>query len=168
MTFNIGIDFCGVLYIANDTGEDTKEPSIDMPNAQESLQKLKDDGHDLFLISYCKNNRAHATKDALDEKKLDGFFAKQFYVTDKKFKGEICSRMACHFMIDDRETVLTNINRISKNTITILFGVENHHIHRCAKDWNAVLKIISETPYFEMKENKTIKVKDYIHSMIKN
>jgi CRISPR/Cas system-associated protein Csx1 len=66
-------------------------------------------------------------------------------------------------MIDDRKIILDNIKRYNNNIVTILFGNnsindENILSHKFAKDWNDVIKIISETAYFEVMPNEDIDI----------
>ena len=67
------------------------------------------------------------------------------------------------YLIDDRKIILDNIKRYNNNIVTILFGNnsindENILSHKFAKDWNDVIKIISETAYFEVMPNEDIDI----------
>ena len=179
--FRIGIDFGGVLSsyepkaeIDNEYAEHTNT-ELDMPNAIDSLKKLKELGNDLYLISYCGKNRAMKSFNALETNNVSNLFNELFFVKCTKFKGSICSYVGCHFMVDDRLFILDNIKRYNNNIVTILFGGnpiageesvtglsaisdENILSHRFATDWNEVMKIISETAYFEVVPNEDIDV----------
>jgi hypothetical protein len=165
--FRIGIDFGGVLSvykakIDNEYAEHINT-ELDMPNAINSLKKLKKLGNDLYLISYCGKNRAIETFNAIEKKNVSNLFNEQFYVKSTKYKGSICKYIGCHFMIDDRKIILDNIKRYNNNIVTILFGNnsindENILSHKFAKDWNDVIKIISETAYFEVIPNEDIDI----------
>lgn len=171
--FTIGIDFGGVLAIHRGCNVNMLEhinTEIDMPLALESIEKLKSMNNNLYIISYCGKRRATETNKSINESYVSNYFQDQYYVKGPFKKTYICNYLGCHFMIDDRIDILDNIKKYNNNIITILFGksdtdcVDTSHV--CAKDWNDVLKIISETPYFETTPDKSIVIdKKLIHNI---
>jgi len=119
---NIGIDFGGVLSIHDNAGAEHINTTIDMPYALEALQQLKNDGHTLFLISFCGRKRAYETHKTI--LMHPGLFEREIYVKDRADKGKICASLGCHFMIDDRQDVIDAVITDSKMTHTILFTEE--------------------------------------------
>ena len=91
----------------------------------------------------------------------------QYYVTKKEYKRDICDYLGCHFMIDDRQEILDHIKRTNKKIITILFGEckQRKSMHQYASDWNDVISIIENTPYFDMIPNPNIDISKLIHSV---
>lgn len=166
--FRIGIDFGGVLSVYKEETDD--EPAehmnteLDMPNAINSLETLKELGNDLYLISFCGKKRAIETFNAIEKKNVSNLFNEQFYVKSWKYKSSICKFIGCHFMVDDRKDVLDNIRRYNDNVVTILFGSrnvssdENILPHKYAQDWSDVMQIISETAYFEVAPNEDVDI----------
>lgn len=153
MSFTIGIDFGGVLSIhdskiAADT--EHKNTSVNMPNAIETLQKLKELGHKLVLISFCGKSRAKETSEQLARDGYDKLFEKQYYVKNKEYKSDVCLTIGCHFMIDDNIEVLNNIKRNNKYIKTILFDSINNYKHISALNWNQTFKIITDTKEFDI------------------
>lgn len=160
--FNIGIDFGGVLSV-HDRGESEHiNTSINMPNAQKALETLQN--HNLYLVSFCGKNRAVETHESLVDTGLSKLFQKEYYVKDKKFKSDVCKYLGCHFMIDDRIGILDNVKAVNPNIITILFGGEGNS-HKTAKDWNDVLEIINNTPYFQTKTAHDVNLTYLIHAV---
>jgi hypothetical protein len=86
---------------------------INMPNAIESLIKLKESGHELYLISYCGERRAIKTKQSilrtLPRKDL---FNGLYFVQRTSHKADVCHLLGCDLMIDDKLKILNNIQRI--------------------------------------------------------
>ena len=159
-TFRIGVDFGGVLS-QHDSRVAHHDPShvntaIDMPGAIQHLLALKQDGHLLFLISFCGKSRAIETKASLERESLpDGqplasLFQQIFFVKDRKYKKQICEYLNCHFMIDDRADILDHIATTVTHTIPIHFGQRHSSQFRPAPDWETVTHIIHNTPYFHI------------------
>ena len=70
----IGIDCGGVLFVTNTKFEpefsedaDRDEPEAWMPGAKEALEELKQQGHELFVVSFCGKRRALETREKLLE-----------------------------------------------------------------------------------------------------
>ena len=160
----IGIDFGGVLSIHDNGDAEHKNTFMNMPNALSSLEQLKNDGHELYLISFCGKNRAIETHQSIKDNNADHFI-EQYYVSDKKNKSQICKKIGCHFMIDDQIPILDNVRMVNPNIITILFGQNNHPVHKCAKDWSEALKIICESEVKEIKPELSLDVKKLIYNV---
>ncbi len=156
--FNIGIDFGGVLSIHDGGNSEHKNTLINVPGASESVTKLKTMNHNLFIVSFCGLSRAKETKLSIDSSDLHNVFTQQYYVKKKEYKREICDYVGCHFMIDDRQEILDYIKKTNKNIITILFGEskQKQPMHQYASDWNEVVSIIENTPYFDIIPNQNI------------
>lgn len=152
--FNIGIDFGGVLSIhdsktTNISGLEHRNTAINMPFAENAIKLLKDQGHNLYLISFCGKTRTEQTRVSINESKSSDIFNEMYFVKSKPFKNELCQNLGCHFMIDDNIEILDNIKAHNSKIVTILFDGDEHPIHKCVKDWNSVLKIIDESEYFD-------------------
>lgn len=147
----IGIDFGGVLSL-HDRGADNeghKSDAIDMPNALETLQKLKSLGHKLILISFCGKGRAIKTKDSVMATCLD-VFDRLVFVKNKKFKGEICRKYGCDLMIDDTLELLKDIYKSLGNHCIWFVGDPSTDVSNgCPKniiqieDWDDILEKLS-------------------------
>lgn len=152
--FNIGIDFGGVLSSKDTKGAEHVNTCIDMPFAVENLMKLKDQGHKLFLISFCGKTRAIETKQSLENTMISenvscaSLFDEIYFVKDTKFKRPMCEYLNCHFMVDDRDDILFDVQNSACKTIPILFGQRKHTTLNPAFDWNIVTTIIESSPYF--------------------
>lgn len=164
-TFTIGIDFGGVLSIHDGGDQEHQNTSLNMPNALESLEELSKSGHRLLLISFCGYNRAVDTKKCISDAQADKFFTDIYFVKMREDKKYICEKQGCHFMIDDRPNVLKFVAMHNKNIIPILFGAQKHPHYKCAETWKDVMKIISETNFFDVKPNEKLNVNQYIHKV---
>lgn len=165
MSYNIGIDFGGVLSIHDSNiGAEHINTIIDVPMALESLMKLKGYGHKLYLISFCGKNRAIETKKSI-EKYCPNLFDDIYFVKDRKYKKDICEYLNCDYMIDDREDILQEVIKSSCRTIPILFGgdIDSHFLK--AKDWNDVLSIISNNDRVSEKKELVINIDKKIHKI---
>jgi hypothetical protein len=145
----IGIDFGGVLSIHDGGNKEHINTNINMPNSISSLEKLKNDGHILYLISYCGKPRAIETKKAIDN--YNHLFAGQYYVTKREYKGFLCNYLDCDIMIDDRASILEKIKTNYPKTILIKFGEAKEETDfvpdKIAKDWDNVIQIISSLKF---------------------
>lgn len=152
--FNIGVDFGGVLSSKDTKGAEHVNTCIDMPFAIESLLKLKALGHKLFLISFCGKTRAIETKQSLETTMISestscaSLFDAIYFVKDTKFKRPMCEYLNCHFMVDDRDDILLDVQYSACKTIPILFGQRKHNTLTPAFDWNIVTVIIESSPFF--------------------
>lgn len=159
--FNIGIDFGGVLSIhdsktTNTDGKEHKNTSINMPGGQEALEKLKQDGHNLYLISFCGKQRAIETRQSIKDNNVDHYFNEQYYVKSKIFKNDLCQYLGCHFMIDDNCDILDNVKKNNPDIVTIWFDGNKQDVtdHKVASNWDEVLTIIYSTDHFEAMKSK--------------
>jgi hypothetical protein len=144
---NIGIDFGGVLSI-HDKEENIvehKNTSINMPHAIETLLKLKEDGHKLYLISFCGKKRAIETHDSIINSEIKDVFEREFYVKNIEYKKYICHLVDCDIMIDDTSEILESVKSFCPNITTILFNDNNKD-----KNWNDIYIFIIN---FEKKQN---------------
>jgi hypothetical protein len=155
MSFNIGIDFGGVLSTHdNKDNAEHINTAIDVPTALENLQKLKNDGHKLHLISFCGKSRAIETLQSLKNSKINDkmscadLFDTIYFVKDRSKKREMCEHLNCHFMIDDRTDILENIIGCQSKTKPILFGSKSSQ-YVSANNWEEVINIINSTKYFD-------------------
>ncbi len=153
---NIGIDFGGVLSENHNYNLEHVNTKINIPNAIESLIKLRNLGNHLFLISYCGEERAKETKQSLIDNNLLNIFDIIYFVKKRKYKKYLCNNLNCHIMIDDNKDILKDIKKYNPNIITILFGKEN--------DWIKTINIINSISYFELSNNKT-DILDYCHDI---
>lgn len=170
MSYNIGIDFGGVLSVHDGGNTEHKNTCINIPDAINSLSYLKSNGHSLSLISFCGKTRAYETFDSLKNGGYDTLFDNQFYVKSTNSKSKICKYSGIHIMIDDRVEILDNVLQNGPNKIiTIWFGTdEKSDSHIVAKNWEQVLEIISRQIEVnkETKEDPTIDINKlcYIHT----
>lgn len=153
---NIGIDFGGVLSENHNNTVEHVNTKINIPNAIESLKKLKNLGNNLFLISYCGEERAKETKQSIIDNNLENIFDGIYFVKKRKYKKYLCNNLNCHIMIDDNNKILKDIKKLNSKIITILFGKEN--------DWIKIINIIISTSYFEISNNK-MDILDYYHDI---
>lgn len=133
---------------------DFKIQDFDLPNAIESLKKLKTK-HKLYLISYSGAKRAIETTKYINNT-LPNLFEKTFFVTENKYKHNICK--ACHIdvMIDERIDVLNMID-LPIHKIHFIgdplykFGPTSPDWKGyVAKDWEEVLQIIDRLSVIEV------------------
>lgn len=161
--FKIGVDFGGVLA-KHKKGEDAekleehKNTQIDMPGAIETLKKLKKNGHDLYIVSFCGKKRALEGKEEIENSGLTNVFTEQIYIKNPFKKGDVLLNFGCNFMIDDRLDLLNKIKLVDPDIVTIWFGQkkdDNNTQHICAENWNEVYKIISKTKQFHVPKVET-------------
>jgi hypothetical protein len=150
----IGIDFGGVLSVHDAEGAEHRNTAINIPGGVEALEKLKDAGHDLYLISFCGKSRAVETSNSIESNGCSKFFTEQYYVKKKEYKNDICLKLGCHFMVDDRVEILDHIRKYNPTIKTILFGDANGNNeletdHQKASNWDQVIEIINKTESFE-------------------
>lgn len=166
-SFNIGIDFGGVLSAHDDNDSqisaEHKNTSMNIPGAIENLLKLKSIGHKLFLISFCGKARAVETLQKLKSTFVPGseamvvadIFDGIYFVKNIAFKREVCEFLKCHFMIDDRVDVLLNFKNDSCVTLPILYGSQSDDFNS-ATNWDCVTKLITEREYFDIENSQKI------------
>ena len=61
MSYNILFDFGGVLSVHDGGNTEHKNTCINMPNAKESIEQMKNNGHNLSIVSFCGRSRANET-----------------------------------------------------------------------------------------------------------
>lgn len=108
MPLRIGVDYGGVcsIHAQSYEGKDENEEAINMPGCIEALRALRQDGHELFLVSFCGDRRAQNTARYL--KPLD-LFHRLFFVKHRGYKADICRFLGLDVLIDDRSDILKTI-----------------------------------------------------------
>lgn len=143
-TLNIGIDAGGVMFVHVERKKNNEDTSTTnwMVDALSSMQKLKNMGHRLFLVSFAGKKTGEETKRVI---KLDasGFINNEdmFIVNDRKKKGIVCKQQKIDIMIDDRADVLLSVMKDSPSTLCFLFGdcpCDNSSVVRVSS-WNEFL-----------------------------
>jgi hypothetical protein len=149
----IGLDIGGVL---SDEGD--KAPIlIDVPNALESLHRLynyhtaENDGENkkrkfkLYIISYSSEKRSTTRYNKIVSNELAHLFVEQYFVSDRNYKKYVLQYLGCHIMIDDKESILDDIQKFDSSIVTILFQQYNkqkktaHRRHLIADSWSDVM-----------------------------
>lgn len=158
----IGIDFGGVLTIHDKsrTSEEDEHQSVEinMPDAMSSLIKLKEFGHQLYLISYCGERRAKETKRGIlriiPRKDLfDGLY----FAQRTSNKVDVCRALGCDLMIDDRLKTLKHIQLLIPTMKLIWFSSSEENpppdIIK-VNSWSDIVKTIDEVLIHEAKRHK--------------
>lgn len=159
--FRIGVDFGGVLARQDpkDNQENApitehKRTKINMPGAVETLHKLKDKGHTLYIVSFCGKKRALEAIEEIKNKNLDTVFTEQIYIGNPYEKSTVLAKFGCNFMIDDRLDLLNFIQKRNPAVKTIWFGHTEDECkntnHICAETWDDVYKIINNFKAFNV------------------
>jgi hypothetical protein len=158
--FRIGVDFGGVLARHKKGEEHTekieehKNTNIDMPDAVETLKKLKKKGHYLYIVSFCGKKRAIEGVTEIEKAGLSDVFTEQVYIRNPWEKVRVLDKYGCNFMVDDRIDLLDRIKYINPHIVTILFGQKDdvckNTQHICAENWDEVYNIISKHKQFQM------------------
>jgi hypothetical protein len=175
-SLDIGIDFGGVLSIhaSNDVkGGEHRRFDIDMPEAIESLKKLKEQGHRLHLISFCGNKRAQQTAASL-KNQCDGLFYSLFFVRNKKFKGAVCKMLGCDIMIDDRPEVLKSVVLDVPTIVPILFtgdpSFTDSGNNKCpvndAASWKEIVELINRLSFTKHYSDDKVSLENKLYSII--
>lgn len=118
-SLRIGVDYGGVCSIQDVKYEDgtfNEELTMNVPDCLESLQTLKTQGHQLFLISFCGAKRAAKTREYLST--INHPFDELYFVKDRRYKRDVCEKLGIDLMIDDRLDVLCTLGA----TPTLHFG----------------------------------------------
>jgi hypothetical protein len=179
----IAVDFGGVLSIhdkesveQNSNGEAKSDnnghrsTAINMPDSIESLRLLKDQGHKLFLNSFCGKARALETQKGVDEQ-TPGLFEKLYFVKNKKFKGDVTKFLGCDVMIDDTLEILVDMAKSNSCPNLIWFTGDpnfddktknNVESIKEAKSWKQIVELVSSIkPTREKDESVNLKSKLY-------
>ncbi len=157
----IGLDHIGVFKTQKE-GTD-----FDLPNANKSLIELQT-RHKLYLISYSDAKHAIETTKYINSIPLR-IFDKTFFVTENKYKHNICK--ACHIdvMIDNSVDVLNMIDLpIHKiyfvdDSLNNFDPIPSNWKGHVAKDWNEVLQIIDKLSIVEIED-----ISQYCHLKYEN
>lgn len=134
MSLRIGIDVGGVLSqhrAKNTDGSEHQGTSIDMPRCKEFLSKLKQIGHDLYIISFCGKSRAietiqeikkitHINADGKEQPIFDDD-SKLCFVKKKEYKGKACKHFGIDVLIDDTLSLFEYVQKDSTMTSFIWF-----------------------------------------------
>jgi len=120
---SIGIDFGGVLS-AHDSRSDKETGNhnleINVPDAMNSLLTLKNNGHKLYLISFCGKKRAAETRESI-VKNAPGVFETLYFVKSKDYKKNICKYLGLDVFIDDTLPILVDVAKNINNIHLIHF-----------------------------------------------
>uniref|UniRef100_A0A6C0JT83 FCP1 homology domain-containing protein n=1 Tax=viral metagenome TaxID=1070528 RepID=A0A6C0JT83_9ZZZZ len=159
MSLKIGIDFGGVLSIhdGQNNGSEHRTTVINMPGALESLQKLKDQGHKLYLISFAGKSRSQETQDSIKQT-CPNLFDGLYFVKDKGFKKDVCDFLGCDLLIDDRQDVLDTLKQ--GKTVPVLFD-ETGTLKNWA-DWETLLTL----PLLGASPNPTAQLQKKIYALV--
>lgn len=135
-SLRIGVDIGGVCSIRSDDyeSENKRVEIFDVKGCVESLQILRGLGHKLYIISFCGRKRAQKTR-GLIEHYYPELFEQLFFTKKKTYKNDVCLKVGCDVMIDDKEEVLATITQAHK----IHFEGKKY---LPAKNWGEVLRII--------------------------
>jgi hypothetical protein len=105
----IGVDFGGVLHQKEPRGKrGNKKQEMNMPGCIESLLALKQQGHQLFLISYCGPNHTHSSRRSLP---LSQYFNGVYFVKHRSYKTTLCRHLGLDVLIDDRRDILDTLEK---------------------------------------------------------
>lgn len=172
----IGIDFGGVLAIHDKTrtSEDEEHGSVEinMPDALDSLVRLKEAGHRLYLISYCGERRAKETKQKLLKILPSKTFFDGLYFTQRpSHKLDVCQALGCDVMIEDRLKTLKHIQRTVPTMKFLWFSSSEE----AAPDemlkvdsWNSIMQAIGNmitTDAVRHEPNPRVALGERIHSI---
>ena len=167
---SIGVDMGGVCSSKSRVYEETDgeiKKLIDVPDCLKYLNKLKDDGHELVLVSFCGKRRARETRLKLLEE-YKGLFDKIFFVKDKKKKGMVCDYNKLDVMIDDRLDVLSCINRPPKYLINYVGDVgDNSEISSLVtvvENWEDIYDCISKLKPLKHKRDGSINLDKILYT----
>lgn len=123
MTLKIGIDYNGVCK-SKSLGQDI----INIPDCRETLTRLKEKGHKLYLVSYCGAAKARPLKLYLEKLRIFDDF---YFVKNRSFKNLICKHLGLDTLIDDRLDIIKSI----QNSYGIHFCFENHESNKNVADY---------------------------------
>jgi hypothetical protein len=175
-SLDIGIDFGGVLSVHaadDEKGGEHRRLDVDMPDALESLKKLKEQGHRLHLISFCGSKRAQQTATSLKNQCSDLFYS-LFFVKNKKFKGAVCKMLGCDIMIDDTLDVLEGVVLDNPTIVPILFTGDKGFVApgRCANvpvnetaTWKGIVELINSRSFTKHYSDNKVSLKSKIYSV---
>ena len=124
------------------------EKSNLMPGAKRILKLLKEDGHDLILITArggINKDMIKLTEDILKENDLDVFSKSYFGVKDK---AEVCVKEKIDLMIDDSYEHCSNIAKEKIRTIYLkdaaTYDLEENEYIKVLYNWGEIYRYIRE------------------------
>ncbi len=150
----IAIDVGGVLTEYGKKEDDPEKKIINVENALEVLQEWKNQGHELIIVSFCKEKAAFFRSNKFIDDGHSHLFDYEYYVEDKIYKKDVIYHIKADIMIDDNQAVLYSIKLKNKNTKTILFQEFNKQKQR--SDRNNLLA------------NNWIEVRDLVNNIVSN
>lgn len=175
-SLKIGID-CGGVLCSSSTFDNNQNneinTGINIDGAFESITELKNQGHELFLISFCGRHRAEETRHILNES-APNIFKELYFVNKKTNKIHVINYLGCDVMIDDRIELLEYIQRNTNCKNLIWFVGDPNLEEDCrnkrlpdgiviAQNWKEVLEICSKIVYSENQPNPTINLTPYVN-----
>jgi len=153
----IGIDIGGVCSYKSDKYESETEEMKEIINVKDcvnSLYKLKENNHMLYIVSFCGKKRVKNTREQI-ELLYNGLFTDMFFVKNKLKKNQILKYCGMDIMIDDTISVIGEITDMPESHI--IHYTENikpkklekirkcHSINRVESDsWNDLVERIPE------------------------
>lgn len=124
------------------------EKSNLMPGAKRILKLLKEDGHDLILITArggINKDMIKLTEDILKENDLDVFSKSYFGVKDK---AEVCDKEKIDLMVDDSYEHCSNIAKEKIKTIYLkdaaTYDLEENEYIKVLYNWGEIYRYIRE------------------------
>jgi hypothetical protein len=144
----IAIDVGGVLteYGRNDESE---KKIINAEGALDVLQEWKSQGHELYIVSFCREKAAFFRSNKFIDDGHSHLFNYEYYVEEKMYKKDVIYHIKADIMIDDNQALLYNIKLKNKNTKTILFQEFNKQRQRSdrnnliANNWMEVRDLVN-------------------------
>ena len=121
----IAVDAGGVLVYKTKHGDQTEESRRPMDGAKEGLQKLKDLGYSIYLVSFAGRKTA-----SLNIEDMHNFFPHlldgQYYVKNKLEKIAICRSIGAVALIDDTWDILETLHKgLYHGTSKEILGMES-------------------------------------------
>jgi len=132
----IAIDIGGVaVQKGTDYEDDTNDTyTVEFfPGFLDTIEKLKNDGHELFFNSFCGKSREEKTKSFFKTVKQikENIPEKNWhFIRDKKDKPIVCDKIKADIFIDDNISICTNVKEKSKTKHVIwFFDIKNLKIN---------------------------------------
>ena len=128
---------------------DVVKQSNYMPGAKMILKMLKDEGHELIIITArggINPNIIHITKQRLEQDNMINMFDKYYF--QAKDKAEICKKENVDLMIDDSNINCKNISEQKIKTIYFkdapAYDMEENEYLKVLYNWGEVYRYIKE------------------------
>ena len=113
-------------------------------NCKEVIDKLRDLGHEIIIISYRQNVYSLNSFEILDEYlKRNGIKVDELYTGITK-KGEFCEACLIDLFIDDKLENLDDVSNKGIDVIQFYNSFEKTGKYPVVKSWEELYKIISE------------------------